>query len=447
MASLLLKGDSYYCQFYYLGRRYTVTVGQVGYDEAEDFAGSVGQLLRRIKQRLIHVPAGVAITDFVVSCGKVTPVEEAAAPPEPTSYAAFREKYLDGHRHGAMEDNSFQTVAMHLRHFERTLGPNFPLRQLTLADLQRHVTTRAKQKYRGRHLSPITLRKEVATFRAAWNWAALNDLVAGSFPSKSLVYPKGDEKLPFMTRAEIERRLTAGMSEADRAALYNCLYLTQAELPQLLEYVKQNAAHPWTYPLFCLVAHTGARRSEALRGLASDVDFEAMTVLVREKKRSRKQRTTRRVPLTPFLAHVLQEWLAVHPGGAALFCQAGEVARSKKRSRTTGHRSQGDRPTSLKGRLATVRRRNLPTAGALTKDEAHDHLKRTLAGSRWEVVKGFHVLRHSFISACASKGVDQRLIDEWTGHSTEEQRRRYRHLYPTTQQAAIQGVFSTSQGG
>jgi hypothetical protein len=37
--------------------------------------------------------------------------------------------------------------------------------------------------------------------------------------------------------------------------------------------------------------------------------------------------------------------------------------------------------------------------------------------------------------------VDQRLIDEWAGHSTEEQRRRYRHLYPTTQQEAINRVF------
>jgi integrase len=250
-----------------------------------------------------------------------------------------------------------------------------------------------------------------------------------------------------MTRAEIERRLPAAMKEADQAELWDCLYLTQAELPELLEHVKANAVHAWIYPLVCLVAHTGARRSEALRVLVSDVDFEAMTVVIREKKRNRKQRTTRRVPLTPFLGGVLREWLARHPGGVALFCQAGEVARSKKRSRTTGHRSQGDRPSSQKGRLATVRRRDLPAAGALTKDEAHDHLKRTLTGSKWDVVKGFHVLRHSFISACASKGVDQRLIDEWTGHSTEEQRKRYRHLYPTTQQEAIRGVFSTGETG
>ncbi|HYT95504.1 MAG TPA: hypothetical protein VEL76_42690 [Gemmataceae bacterium] len=62
MASLLFKDDSYYCQFYYLGRRFTVTIGEISKDEAEDFAGSVGQLLRRIKQKLIRVPAGVSIT-------------------------------------------------------------------------------------------------------------------------------------------------------------------------------------------------------------------------------------------------------------------------------------------------------------------------------------------------------------------------------------------------
>lgn len=64
-----------------------------------------------------------------------------------------------------------------------------------------------------------------------------------------------------------------------------------------------------------------------------------------------------------------------------------------------------------------------------------------LAGTEWEGIPGLHALRHSFISASASKGVDQRLIDEWTGHSTEEQRRRYRHLYPSTQAEAIKGVF------
>jgi integrase len=88
-----------------------------------------------------------------------------------------------------------------------------------------------------------------------------------------------------------------------------------------------------------------------------------------------------------------------------------------------------------------VRKRQLPGLGALTKNEAHDHFKRALAGSKWAVVPGWHCFRHSFISLCASGGTDQRLIDEWVGHQTEEQRRRYRHLLPSTQREAIRSVF------
>lgn len=102
----------------------------------------------------------------------------------------------------------------------------------------------------------------------------------------------------------------------------------------------------------------------------------------------------------------------------------------------------GDRPKSLRGRQATVRPRRSPAAAAaLTRDEAHGHLKRTLAGTRWGAVKGCHVLRHSFISACASKGVDQRLVQEWSGHMDAATSRRYAHLYPSTQQEAISRVF------
>jgi integrase len=141
------------------------------------------------------------------------------------------------------------------------------------------------------------------------------------------------------------------------------------------------------------------------------------------------------------LAGVLKDWLALHPGGPHLFCLFGVIGRSKKRSRTTGHKSEKTRSTSMKGRQAAVRERDQQPASALSRKEAHDHFKRPLAPSKWEPLKGWHLLRHSFISACASKGIDQRLIDEWTGHNTEEQRRRYRHLYPSTQQAAINLVF------
>ena len=75
---------------------------------------------------------------------------------------------------------------------------------------------------------------------------------------------------------------------------------------------------------------------------------------------------------------------------------------------------------------------------ALTCDQARDQFRRTFAKSKWEKVKGFHVLRYSFASNLASKGVDQRIIDLWMGHQTEEMRLRYRHLLPTMRRSAIE---------
>lgn len=162
---------------------------------------------------------------------------------------------------------------------------------------------------------------------------------------------------------------------------------------------------------------------------------------IREKKRVKGRETTRRVPLSPFLAAVLTDWIAVHPGGAFLFCHAGFVERSSKRSRTTGHKNGKVRPTSLKGRMASVKEREEPHASALTENEASDHFARTLRESEWSVVPGWHALRHGFASICASKGIDQRLINSWLGHQTLEQQQRYQHLFPQQQQDAIRSAF------
>jgi integrase len=439
MAALELRNKTFRVVFRYGGRKYAYSLDTGDLQTAEALLGGVEKTLMLIEQRAIRVPDGVDIIAFVKGDGKV---EEPPKPaPAPLTFAQFKERYLQAHNQGAMEANSLSTVTMHLSHFERTLGARFAIRGLTLLDLQHHVNARLKKRYRGKPLSPVTVKKEVSSFRAAWNWAVVSDLVSGPFPSRGLVYPKTDEKPPFMSLEEVRRRIAPNLTVAEQDDLWECLYLTTNELPCLLAYIQKTALHPWVYPLLAFIAHTGARRSEALRVLVQDVDFTAKTVLVREKKRSRKQRTTRRVPLTPFLAEVLTEWLRIHPGGPSLFCHAGEVPRSKKRSRTTGHKGTKARPTSSKGRMAAVSNRQRPALGPLTGAEVHDHFRRTLAGSEWEILPGLHCLRHSFISACASLGVDQRLIDEWVGHQSEEQRRRYRHLYPGVQQQAIARVF------
>jgi integrase len=157
-----------------------------------------------------------------------------------------------------------------------------------------------------------------------------------------------------------------------------------------------------------------------LRARTADVDFMGKMITIHEKKRVQGRNTKRRVPLTPFLEHVLHDWLVIHPGGPFLFCQEELPRRGVTRNGKEGSGFQ------------------------LNRGKAYDHFGRVLAKSKWDVVAGFHVLRHSFISACAMKGIDQRFIDEWVGHSTEQQRKRYRHLAPSSQRQAITQVFGES---
>jgi integrase len=415
MASLEKRNQTYRIVFMYGGKRHGFSLKTGDRREAETLAGGVEKTLMRIEQKLLRVPPGVEIVAFVQNDGRIEDETEPTPEAETFTFAQFRSRYLATHEGGGMEGDSLRTVRIHLNHLAVTLGERFPIRTLATSDLQSHITRRAAVKGAGgRRLSPTTIRKELATLRAAWNWGVHMGLVSGHFPNRGLVFPKADEKPPFMTWQEIERRIQGGgLSAKQQAELWDALFLTLPEIEELLAYVRTTARQPWIYPMFVFAAHTGARRSEMIRAQAADVDFEAATVLIREKKRARGRRTTRRVPLSSRLANVLRNWLERHPGGPTLFGQAPAVVRSR-----TKH----------------------AVATPLTRDEAHDHFKRTLAASKWKVLRGWHVLRHSFASNCAAKGVDQRLIDSWLGHTTEI-RKRYLHLIPSDERQAMSGVF------
>jgi integrase len=414
VASLEKRNQTYRIVFMYGGKRHGFSLGTGDRHEAESLIGGVEKTLMRIEQNLLKLPSGVDIVTFVKNDGQVV----AAGPSvdaEPISFAKFRERYLATHQGGSMESNSLGTVRIHLAHIATTLGERFPMTSLAASDLQRHIDRRSAMKgSRGKRLSPATIRKELASLRAAWNWGVHMRLVTGLFPNRGLVFPKTEEKPPFMTWKEIERRIkTGGLTGKKQAELWNALFLTLPEIEELLAHVQSVARPPWLYPMVVFAAHTGARRSEMIRAQLADVDFEGGTVLIREKKRARGQGTTRRVPLSTRLAEVLKEWRDAHAEGPSLFSQKASVTHSK-----------------------TKRAASTP----VTRDEAHDHFKRTLAGSKWQVLKGWHVLRHSFASNCAAKGVDQRLIDSWLGHTTEI-RKRYLHLIPSNELQALGGVF------
>jgi integrase len=433
MASLQKKGNSWYCQFYWRDQRFTFAVGRVTKPQAEAKATKVGEIVELLERGVLKLPDGMGVSAFVKHDGHPPAPVESQKVSQKSALGELRDAYLKAHE-ASQEVKTLYTAKIHLNHLVATLGKAFDLRTLELAHLQKHIDRRCPK------VSPSTASKEISTFRTAWNWGGRMKLVSGPCPVKGLLYPKVDEKPPFQTRAEIERQVE-GLPEEQRQELWDALYLTLPEIDAFLAIVREAAVHPWIHPLVATAAHAGLRRSELVRVRKSDVDFGSMILTVRERKRTKGKRTTRRVPLSTSLAAILREWLEGHPGGPFLFAQSEEVFRSKKRSHTTGHKNGEERPKSLKGRLVGVSARERPGILPLTIHEVSDHFRRTVNTGPWSVVPGLHCLRHSFISACASKGLDQRIIDEFVGHSTEEQRRRYRHLYPSVQAEAMKSVF------
>jgi integrase len=404
MAWLEQRSGLYRVAFRHGGRKLHYSVGSDNHKEAKACMARLEENLRLVERGRLDVPQGADLAVFLVTDGKLNakPVIDQAL-----TLAEVFEQYETKLPEGAKEANTRYTERIHLEHLKRLMGARILFKGLTTDALQRYVDERSKEPgQKGKPVSHITIQKEIGTLASLWNkWALPQRLVAGPAPTRGLIYSKAKGKPPFATWKQITRQINrGGLTEDQEAELWDCLFLTLPETEQLLAYVRDTCRHRFVSAMFAFAAHTGARRSELLRSQVDDFDFAGDMVTIREKKKDRsKDLTFRSVPMSPFLRDVMHDWLKRHPGGQLTICS----------------------------------RPNVP----LTAQLAAHHFRWTVDSSKWAVLKGWHVLRHSFASNAAAKCVDQRLIDEWMGHQTEEMRRRYRHLIPNQQQAAIRVVF------
>jgi integrase len=399
MAWLEKRGDSFHLSFRLGDQKFKRSLKTRDQSIADTALIRAERRLKLIEDGDLSIPDDADLATFILSDGKLErPIVIRAK-----TLRELLTTYEASLSVGTLENNSIATIKLHLKHVARIFDHNLRADRLAFSDLQSYVDKRSLEKgQRGRLISAVTVKKELASLSGVWNWAARMEYVRGAFPSKGLRFHKTTEKPPFQTRTEIERQITKdGLSEAEAADLWNCLYLSVADLEDLLQVIKEHALHDFIYPMVLMAAHTGARRSEIVRSLCQDFDLEEGFVRLHEKKRVRGRITTRTVPLSNQMKVGMSAWLE---------------GRNHRQTFTNGSQ-------------------------LLTVQDATHHLNWTLKGTKWECIPGWHVFRHSFISICASQGIDQRMIDSWTGHQTEEMRKRYRHLFPTVQRAALQSVF------
>jgi integrase len=408
MAWLETKGNVFRIRFRYGKAKCLLALHTSNKREANESLAQFEANLRLIERGIIDPPPDNAdVGVYIVSGGKLSGRPSEAARTKPVTLGMLFEDYLNNFPKAAKEACTWKTETIHIGHLRRLFDVNLPLPDVTQKTIQEYIDTRAREISRLKKLvSRETVRKELGTFSVVWNkWGVAQGMVSGPPPLSNLTYPKGRTKPPFQTREQIERQISRQqLSPAAQAELWHCLFLTLAEVEEFLDHIQHSGRLAYVYPMVVFAAHTGARRSEIRRSLVSDFDFAAKTVMIREKKKDHdKVETYRTVPLSLRLEKAMQNWFQKQSGGPNTICTSGGRAISDQFATTIW--------------LRAIRR------------------------SKWSVMPGWHCLRHSFISNCAARGIDQRLIDHWVGHSTDAMRRRYSHLLPTVSQAAIHSVF------
>ena len=315
------------------------------------------------------------------------------------------------------------TEQIHGRHLVRILG-NKSLALLVLPGvIQGYVDQRVREKHRGQPIRPTTVSKEVKTLGAIWRWAHTQGHTAVPCPDglyRKLRFPKDVERPRFQTLTEIKRQIERGqLQEREADALWECLFLDTAQVDEVLGFFDKKA-EPWLYLAVLFAAHTGSRRSEIVRAEVSDFDFEAGIVKIRERKRAGGALTYRQVPMSDRLRKAFEK---VFRDGA------GRFAVPVDRERAVEVLGENAGPEAIEDYVGV----------ASTK--ATRAFRLTLDKTKWDILHGYHVFRHSFISNLARAGVDQRIIDELVGHETDAMRKRYRHLFPEQRKDALKKLF------
>ncbi len=395
-------------RFRFAGRSYKRSLKTDNKKNAESALSRLEETLSLVQRGFLVMPPDADPVTYFLSGGKAanTPKNEKGI-----TLGELFTKYQSALPAQAKEQTTLKTEATHLKHFRRKLPLSKPLNQITTHDIQQFVNSESKRKFGKRSIGPDTIIREIVTLKCIFNWAEKQELIDKAPLLRGLVYGKRDEKPPFMTRTEIERIINrGGLNQTEIDQLWDAMYLTIQEVHEVLELVKGRARYPFIYPMLAFVAYTGVRRSEMIRVMIDDFDLANGTVLIRERKRSRLRSTTfRRVELPSKLVGIIKDWLAQHPGGQSAFAQNFDLDSKE-----------------------------IPIA--LNADQARSQFDKALRGTKWDVIRGYHVFRHSYASNLASKGVDQRIIDKHMGHQTEEMRKRYQHLMPEVCKRAVEAL-------
>jgi hypothetical protein len=250
MATVEKRRGAYRVVFWHAGKRYQGAVKAKTERDAGQAKMRVERNLQLLEEgRLAYDPLADDLFVLMLSDGRLNAPVKAG---QRVSFGDFLNRYQTN-RPPDKDAATVYTENIHIKHLLRLLGDKTRLPEVP-AKLQEYINARATEKGRsGNTISQATIKKELGTLSSLWNgWGTACGLVGQPLTLKKLRYPKHDESAPFLTWAEIERKIARGSLPAkDQAELWDALFLTVAEIEELMAFIKQtkgpwkNSSFPW----------------------------------------------------------------------------------------------------------------------------------------------------------------------------------------------------------
>ncbi|MEO2012655.1 MAG: tyrosine-type recombinase/integrase [Pirellulaceae bacterium] len=412
MASLQQRGNTYHIAFRFDGRQISRSLKTSDRDEADHRLNCVQRLLYRLETGQEEVPQGVDVIDFILSDGRAKRQTVLAEEADPLPFGEGAERYLVS-RKGRDAISYIDSQRTHLRHLQSYLNEVYPS-TVYCRDIGYTVLKRF-QDHRLLIRDPSTVQRERNSLRNFFAWC-LSENVTKTSPAIHLeAITSGRDLDPFRTKGEILEIIErGGLTYEELRAYWESLYLRLSEVGEAINVARHQGDHDHCYLLHAIPAYTGMRRGEVLRLKWPDILGGYLIARSRKQSRSKKE-TMRRIDLHPELQRILTDWKSRSSSGQFVICDAD--------------------------------------GGPIGVDVANRRFWKPLRGSEWcldskrnHFCIGFHTYRHSFASNMAARGVDQRIIDGYMGHTTEAMRRRYRHLFPESRQHAIRQLNFFGKG-
>lgn len=124
---------------------------------------------------LTEIPVGVEEGTFIVSGARVRK-EKKLNRSVKTLNDLFQiyEKELPI---GSKEERTLKGEKLHFKHPLRHLRPKTQVSAIKPTSIQKYVELRSKDQYRGRFISPETIKKEITTLRLVGNWAKRQEYI------------------------------------------------------------------------------------------------------------------------------------------------------------------------------------------------------------------------------------------------------------------------------